>query len=171
MAAIPNPDGTFQIVLSGVQRKLLAEVCTELRAELEANSENDVLRRLFPTAHPDDPDQQLFYAQMTRDDLADRRIAALTTVIETAHDDELQRAQIEQWMLAVNAVRLVLGTRLYVSEEDDLDDVDPDDPDHLARVVYEFLGMLLGALVYGVRLAGPEPDGDVPRPEQPTGDA
>lgn len=153
MAAIPFPDGTFHIVLSGVQRKLLAEVCTELRDGLLADTGDETFRRLFPTAHPDDPAQQLFYDQMTRGELADSRVAALNTVIETAGADTLDREQLDQWMVAVNAVRLVLGTRLDVSEDDDPDDLDADDPDHLARVVYEFLGLVLTMIVRGARLA------------------
>ncbi len=158
MAAIPFPDGTFQIVLSGVQRKLLADVCTQLRDELQADVDHENFKRLFPTAHPDDPEQQLFYDQMTRGDLADSRVAALTTVVDTADMDFLDRDQVDQWMVAVNAVRLVLGTRLDVSEEDDLDELDPDDPEHLARLVYEFLGILLGMLVHGVRMAETDQD-------------
>jgi len=160
VAAIPLPDGSFQIVLSGVERKVLVQVCTELRSELEAGSDDDLLRRLYPTAHPDDPDEERFYEQMTRGDLTDRRIEALTTVIDTADLDVIGRDQVDAWMLAVNAVRLVLGTRLDVSEHDDPDDLDPDDPDNLPRMVYEFLGILLARLLYGVRVAGDPPGSD-----------
>lgn len=153
MAAIPAPDGSFQIMLSGLHRKLLAQVCTELRDELSAQGDDDSLRRLYPTAHPDDPEQQQFYQQMTRSDLTDKRIGALTTVIDTVDGDFIDREQLEQWMVAVNAVRLVLGTRLDVSEEDDLEDLGDDDPNQLAWVVYDFLGALLGSLVYGARLS------------------
>ena len=49
------------------------------------------------------------------------------------------------WLTALNDLRLVLGTRLDVSEDDD--DVDPDDPDAPAHAVYHYLGLLLGEVV------------------------
>ncbi len=153
MAAIPFPDGTFRIVLDGVQRRLLAQVCTELRDELSADPDDGSFRRLYPTAHPDDAEQQQFYDQMTRGELTDRRIAALERVVATVDLDVVDRDDLDQWMVAINAVRLVLGTRLDVCEEDDLGELDPDDPNRLAWQVYEFLGILLARLVYGIRLA------------------
>ena len=48
-------------------------------------------------------------------------------------------------MGAVNDLRLVLGTRLDVSEDDH--DVDPDAPDGPARLVYHYLGWLLEEIV------------------------
>jgi hypothetical protein len=50
-------------------------------------------------------------------------------------------------MLALNDLRLVLGTRLDVSEDDDFDTIDPDDPDAPAWSVYHYLGMLVASMV------------------------
>ena len=49
-------------------------------------------------------------------------------------------------MHVVNDVRLVLGTRLDVSEDSDLD-VDPEHPDHTLHVLYHELGMILSEIV------------------------
>ena len=48
-------------------------------------------------------------------------------------------------MGAVNSLRLVLGTRLDVSE--DMDEVDPDHPEAPAFAVYQYLSFLLETIV------------------------
>ena len=50
------------------------------------------------------------------------------------------------WMRALNALRLVLGTRLDVTEDDDRG-IDPDDPDAPAWALYYFLSGLVDELV------------------------
>ena len=66
-------------------------------------------------------------------------LAVLTSVAEQTvlTDDE-----VRSWMRAINAIRLVLGTRLDVQEDDEVD-IDPSDPDAPAYALYEFLGYLL----------------------------
>jgi hypothetical protein len=49
-------------------------------------------------------------------------------------------------MQALNALRLVLGTRLDVSE-DEVGPLDPSDPDAPAYALYELLGYLLDRTV------------------------
>ena len=49
-------------------------------------------------------------------------------------------------MQSLNALRLVLGTRLDVGEDDD-PHVDPDDPDAPAWALYYFLSALVAELV------------------------
>jgi len=58
----------------------------------------------------------------------------------------LDEAQLLSWMGAVNDLRLVLGTRLDVSEETAFDQ-DPDDPDAPALAVYQYLSFLLETIV------------------------
>ena len=81
-----------------------------------------------------------------RDELLERRLAALATVEATARrPTSSTRPTLTGWLTALNDLRLVLGTRLDVSE-DDLD-VDPDDPEAPAHAVYHYLGMLLSEVV------------------------
>jgi hypothetical protein len=57
-------------------------------------------------------------------------------------DDE----QFASWMSTVNQIRLVLGTRLGISEDDD-EELDPEDPSVRERVLYHYLTMLMSMLV------------------------
>lgn len=155
MPLVPMPNETYFVLLSAPERQVLAKVCAELRAELTDGADDPSFRRLFPTAYADDPDRQQFFDQMTRGELTDTRIAALTTVIDTADNESLTGDEIESWMLATNAIRLVLGTRLDLSEDDDLDRIEPDDPNLRAYLLYGFLSDLLGSIVICLRNPGP----------------
>ena len=57
----------------------------------------------------------------------------------------LDEDQINAWMGAVNDLRLVLGTRLDVTE--DMDDIELDDPRAGAFAVYHYLTHLLAEIV------------------------
>ncbi len=83
---------------------------------------------------------------MVHDDLLVRRHAALDTMEATIDASRLDEEALLAWMGAVNDLRLVLGTRLDISEETDLLP-DLDDPDAPALAVYGYLSELLGSMV------------------------
>ena len=60
------------------------------------------------------------------------------------------------WMRTLNDLRLVVGTRLDVSEDET--EVDPDDPDAHLYAVYDYLGFLVDRLVVALTQTLPEPD-------------
>ncbi|CAN5776326.1 DUF2017 domain-containing protein [soil metagenome] len=143
--------GDFEVQLSEAERQLLGSLVPQLRAALEADTDeggakDPTLRRLFPAAYPDDEHRDLEYRSMVHDDLLARRHAALDTVESSLAATRLDEEALLAWMGAVNDLRLVLGTRLDVSEESELVP-DPDDPDAPALAVYGFLGFLLESMV------------------------
>lgn len=143
--------GDFEIRLSDPERRLLGSLVPQLRAALEVDADaggtkDPSLRRLFPTAYPQDQEQDLEYRSMVHDDLLARRHAALDTMESTLAATRLDEEALLAWMGAVNDLRLVLGTRLDVSEESDLVP-DPDDPDGPALAVYGYLGFLLESMI------------------------
>jgi hypothetical protein len=150
--------GRYNVRLPQVERELLVDLVEQLRDVLVSSTDDPNVRRLFPTAYHDDPDKDQEYQQLVRDELLERRLAALTVVEETADARELDEAGLTGWLTALNDLRLVLGTKLDVSE-DDLD-IDPDDPDAPAHAVYHYLGMLLGEAVDAL-------EADLPPPTEP----
>ena len=52
------------------------------------------VRRLFPTAYHEDPERDREYQQLVRDELLERRLAALATVEATAEADELDEEEL-----------------------------------------------------------------------------
>ena len=59
---------------------------------------------------------------------------------ETSNADTLSEPELQAWMSAIGSLRLVLGTRLDVSE--DMETPDPDDPSAGEYALYELLGQL-----------------------------
>jgi len=138
--------GTYELHLAGPERELLADLVDQLRELLSLTTDDPTVRRLFPTAYHDDPERDREYQQLVRDELLERRLAALTTVEETTTLAELTEEQLSGWLTALNDLRLVLGTRLDVSE-DAGGELDEDDPNAPALAVYGYLGSLLSEVV------------------------
>lgn len=139
-------DGAFDLRLPADERELLRNVAPQLRQLLDGDLADPGLRRLFPVAYADDPERDREYQALVRDELADRRRAAVDTVVATIDETRLDEAQLLAWMGAVNDLRLVLGTRLDVSEETD-PVPDPEDPEAPLLVLYGYLGFLLESIV------------------------
>ena len=147
--------GSYEIQLPEPERSLLGNLVEQLHELLAETTDDPTVRRLFPTAYNEDPERDREYHQLVRDELLERRLAALATVEATLVEPELTEEQLTAWLGAINDLRLVLGTRLDVSEE--LLDVDADDPDAPAYAVYEYLGFLLNEVVDALEEGLPPP--------------
>jgi Domain of unknown function (DUF2017) len=137
--------GTYALRLPGPEAELLLGLVDQLRELLELSTDDPSVRRLFPTAYHDDPERDREYQQLVRDELLERRLAALATVEATVRARALDEAQLSDWLTALNDLRLVIGTRLDVSE--DQDDLEVDDPHAPALAVYGYLSLLLSEAV------------------------
>jgi len=144
---VKGPD-RFIVNLGQQEREVIHNVCQELLAALDEPdpNRNPVLRRLFPVAHTADEDINADYQEMVGADLLQSRREVIARVAATTDQRELDRATLESWMTGLNAIRLVLGTWLDVSE-DRPPDLDPEDPTAHSWAIYEFLGVLVGIVV------------------------
>lgn len=134
---------TFAINLPGEERELLSDLPAQLRELLGSDdpAAHAMVRRLFPTAYNLDVEKDAEFHQLMREDLLAGKLARAELLESTAEATELSEEQLRQWMGAINDIRLVLGTRLDVGEEDD--GPDPDDPDAGHYGLYHYLGFLL----------------------------
>ena len=137
-------DGTFQLRMSDDERDLIASLAGQLR-DLLVSDETEGLERLFPPGYANDPDREQEYQQLTHDELLTKRLASVDIVEQTVTETSLDENQLNAWMGAVNDLRLVLGTRLDVTE--DMDDIALDDPRAGAFAVYHYLTHLLAEIV------------------------
>jgi hypothetical protein len=143
-------DGGFSMKVPGGERAVIREVLTQLRSALDGDPTADPgFRRLFPVAYADDPEREREYRSMVGEELTAKRRAQIDTVLSTIDSTTLTEDELFAWMGAINDLRLVLGTRLDVSEETDLA-VGPDDPDAPAYALYGYLGWLLEQCVAAV---------------------
>ena len=139
-----NRDGSYRLDLDAAERDLLRELPGQLREILE--TDDPTLYRLFPPAYAEDPERDAEYQRLMREELISRRLEALATVEATADAERLTEEELSMWMRVINDLRLVLGTRLDV-QEDQEPSFDPDDPMTPLRQVYWFLSYLLEATV------------------------
>jgi len=140
-------DGTFQLKLTDDERDLIVDLATQLR-ELWVSEESDGLERLYPPAYANDPERDAEYRSMVHDELLQKRLAAVDVVEETATATSLTEEQVTAWMGAINDLRLVLGTRLDVTEDQRFPALD--DPSAPAFAVYQYLTALLGEIVHAL---------------------
>src|SRR5262245_601768 len=106
--------------------------------------------RLFPVVHPDDPDQEEEYQRLMRAELIESRAAGIDTTVEVlsrpGRKVSLTESELLAFSRAVNSVRLVLGTILEVSEDDDLE-ASPELLDSPEYQLYGYLSYVLDACV------------------------
>ena len=138
--------GSLRLRLPRDERDLLRTLPAQLRSLLEESPEDPSLERLFPPAY-DDADSEAEYRRLMRDELLDGRRRALATLEETLESDRLSAEQAQAWLTALNDLRLVLGTRLDVREDELLERLDPADPRAPALGVYAYLSWLQEQLV------------------------
>lgn len=133
-------DGTYSLRLDADERDALRSLPGQLRELL--TTDDPVLDRLFPPAYTDDAEASAEYARLMRDDLMSGRLSSIAVMEATIDAERLDEAQVVAWMGAINDLRLVLGTRLDVSEEMEFEDIAPDDPRYGLWHLYLWLGWL-----------------------------
>lgn len=153
---LPRPDGQFDVNLPAESRRALVGLAGEL--EEVQSTDRPETRRLFPTAYPDDPERDAGYQIFARDQLIEKRRAAVSVMRDTVEADILTEEQLGDWMGVLNDLRLVLGTIIDVSEDDD--DLDPESPDFDARLLYHHLGEIVHHMVDALTNSLPEPEDD-----------
>lgn len=102
----------------------------------------DIRARLYPEAAPDDPRADASYRRLVHADLEAGRRERIAVVEATLEARTIDDAQAGAWLMTLNDLRLVLGTRLKVTEDSEAEEIDPEDPQAAARVVYAYVGWL-----------------------------
>ncbi len=110
-------------------------------------SEDPALARLFPDGYSDDEHASADFRRFTEQDLRGQKLAALATVLGTlsgwSGKVSITTQQAQDWLKAINDLRLVLGTRLEITDEVETD-FEADEPGiHL----YNYLTYLQGTLI------------------------
>jgi Domain of unknown function (DUF2017) len=142
------PDGRYRLRLKAEERNLLRTLPAQLLAIL--GTDDPALRRLHPPAYQDDPEREAEYRRMVGDDLLEQRREALRIMADTVDAESLAPEEMSAWLGALNDLRLVLGTRLDVTEELVEEGVPDDDPRAPAFALFGYLGWLEERIVEAV---------------------
>jgi Domain of unknown function (DUF2017) len=115
--------------------------------------DDPVLARLLPDAYSDDPDAAAEFRRYTEESLRAGKLETaqmvLTTLPPTGGEVVLNGAECQAWLRALNDVRLALGVRLGITdEEQDLaEDVPDNDPRAAYLMLYQWLAYLQDSLL------------------------
>jgi len=164
----------LQLTMSEAEHELLRALPDELRELYEDDSGTDEAReRLFPRAyldpteeHAEEEWQQLVHPELLRDRLT--ALAQVTSSLERAAVGrrgeltvDLSPDEVSAFLGVLNDARLALGTRLGVSDDTDLADLEVSlaqrgDPRAPMTAVYSWLTYLEGELVEELLAGLPE---------------
>jgi hypothetical protein len=132
------------------ETRLLGEVLQAVKDEITGSDTTDpVIERLFPAAY-DDPGAAGAFRDLTEGDLREERLIRLVDTVEeldaTEGEVPLSGDTADRWIRVLNDARLVLGTRIEVSEDWD-HELDPEDPEVAEKAVYVWLSAVQETVV------------------------
>lgn len=143
-------DGTFSFDFNQDLKDAIVRFAEQLSEGLGSDSPD--LTRLFPTAYADDPEKDEGYQIFSKDELIEGRRESIGTMMRSAHSETLTFDELNAWMRTCNDLRLVLGTRLEISE-DDSEKLPPEDPHAPIMELYQILGYLVSEIVEALMFA------------------
>ena len=142
----------FLIELGEDEAMLVTRLLDELRQLLTNpspdSSERLLIVRLFPVARPDDEDEEAEYQRLMRDELVESKLEAIASVervltAERRSDRVVDELGLVAFMQSLNAIRLVLGTMLGVTDDPTADEVDEQLERSPEYHLYAYLSWLL----------------------------
>jgi hypothetical protein len=133
-------DGRYVVKLDPSVRSVLVTLAEQLSPALEGDE--PMTRRLFPPAYAgeDLAAQEAGYRSLVDGALVSHHREAFAVLADTAHADTLTEDEFNAWLSSIGSMRLVIGTRLDVSE--DMEEPAPDSPIAPEYALYELLGQL-----------------------------
>ena len=144
--------GDYRLRIPEAERRILRALPGQLRSILD--SEDPALERLFPPAYPDDPELDRDFRAMVEPELRYGRLASLEMMEATLDADRLDEEQLTAWLAALNDMRIVLGTRLGVTEEMYEEGIPEDHPEAPRFAIYAYLGWLVEQIVSALEESG-----------------
>jgi hypothetical protein len=108
------------------EAQVLRQCVAEMSALLgdEPDRDDPAVERLFPDVYPEDPAEAAEFRRLTEPDLKNAKLdqarSVLDQLIPNGGEVRLDEDTADVWLRALTDVRLVLGTRLGVEDETDI---------------------------------------------------
>ncbi len=149
-------DGTLTVSLAEEELQLLRSLPEQLREVFEGDEDDPARARLFPRAYldPTAESEEAEWQALVGPSLLRERLDALdliTTALARAQlvgdwwQVDLTPDDVQAWLGVLNDTRLVLGTRLGVTEEER--ELDPADPEAGPYALYQWLTWVQSDLI------------------------
>ncbi len=124
-------------------------------------SEDPVLKRLFPDAYPDDPAASSDFRRFTDRQLKAKKVADAQVVLDRLagteqgrHELRVPPDEVDAWLRTLTSVRLALATRLGITDAeaaDELSALPAEDPRTFMVSVYDWLGFAEETMISALR--------------------
>jgi hypothetical protein len=149
-------DGTLTVSLAEEELGLLRSLPAQLRDVFEGDEDDPARARLFPRAYldPTAETEEAEWQAMVGPSLLQERLDALDLIVVTLDravqvgewwQIDLTPDEVQAWLGVLNDTRLVLGTRLGITEDEYT--IDPADPEAGPHALYQWLTWVQGDLV------------------------
>jgi hypothetical protein len=150
---IAGGKGVVRIRFDRIENDVLKSMFDDLAELVEADAfeqDDPVRARLFPAGYRDDDSASQDFRELTEESLrVERAQRARECARELGARGEvvLDADDAQRWIRSVNDLRLALGTRLDVTDDDQVGDTTPGTPLAQEWAVYHWLTGLQDALV------------------------
>ena len=145
--------GTVRIRLEEIEAELLRALLDDLAQVVEEDAFEDgdpVRQRLFPAGYGDDVAASDDFRELTESSLRierAQRARDCAAEVEGAGELVLDAEAAERWLRVLNDLRLALGTRLHITEDNHPDEIDEAHPQAQEWTVYYWLTGLQDGIV------------------------
>ena len=147
----PGPADSFDAIVANL----------EVDPDEPEQSEDPVLKRLFPTAYPDDPAASSDFRRFTERSLKAKKVADAQVVLDRLsateqgrHELRIPPEEVDAWLRTLTSVRLALATRLGITDAetaDQLSELPAEDPRTFMVSVYDWLGFAEETMISAMR--------------------
>lgn len=150
IAELVSADSTAEAAEAGEGGALETELGLSTHAEIP---EDPVLARLLPDGYRDNTEAAAEFRRYTEESLRTAKVASAQMVLASlpaaGGEVQLSEPECQQWLRALNDVRLALSVRLGITDEnEDLSEhLRADDPRAAYVWVYQWLAYLLDSLI------------------------
>ncbi len=160
MKISPAPDGCVRVHMLAPEADTLVSLLTDLVDALQPgglSSDDPVYRRLYPDGYEPNSEAAAAFRELTESTLRDERLqraeqclsglAELGAQGRRKLDVTLDPEATERWLRVLNDMRLAIGTRIGITDDDEQWDFDPNAPESMTRAVYSYLTGVQDGLV------------------------
>ena len=144
MIVTPLKNGAFKVETPDWQIQIFRALSQELKTLL-SDGNSTLTTRLFPIAYQSDKAANDEYQQLTHEDLLQSHIASLNLIEKISTENEVSEYTLIEIMQGVNILRLVVGTRLKIDDEEpeNSPQASEDHPDYNLWLIFHLLGEIL----------------------------
>ena len=117
-ARVARGQGRYVLRLDERERELIRQILGELRALLRSTPTTCACAGCTRPPTRDDAEKEDEYQRLTHEELQSGRLANVDAVEASIDAEVLSDEQLTAWMQAINSLRLVLGTLLDITDDD-----------------------------------------------------